>query len=77
MQEGRKTRSRPGAMSEKQKLDREWQQISNVGILKLSTGELFLKIIKYQSNINFTNFPNCNNYDNVYINTREMHFLAI
>lgn len=30
MQEGRKTRSRPGGMSEKQKLDREWQQISNV-----------------------------------------------
>jgi len=30
MQEGRKTRSRPGGMSEKQKLDREWQQISNI-----------------------------------------------
>ena len=30
MQEGRKTRTKLGQMSEKQKLDREWQQISNV-----------------------------------------------
>jgi len=30
MHEGRKTRSRPGQMSEKQKLDREWQQISSL-----------------------------------------------
>ena len=30
MHEGRKTRSRPGFMSEKQKLDREWQQISKL-----------------------------------------------
>lgn len=38
MQEGRKTRSRPGGMSEKQKLDREWQQISNI-ISKRKGGE--------------------------------------
>jgi len=30
MQEGRKTRTKLGQMSEKQKLDREWQQISNI-----------------------------------------------
>eukprot|EP00111_Clytia_hemisphaerica_P003679 TCONS_00010526-protein len=38
MNEGRKTRSRPGAMSEKQKLDREWQQISNI-ISKRKSGD--------------------------------------
>ena len=40
MQEGRKTRTRPGHMSEKQKLDREWQQISNVRYLKFSLNHL-------------------------------------
>lgn len=38
MHEGRKTRTRPGGMSEKQKLDREWQQISSLISKRKSDG---------------------------------------
>ncbi|XP_057313746.1 protein Red-like [Hydractinia symbiolongicarpus] len=38
MQEGRKTRSRPGKITEKQKLDREWQQISSLIAKRKSDG---------------------------------------
>lgn len=38
MNEGRKTRTRPGGMSEKQKLDREWQQISSLISKRKSDG---------------------------------------